>query len=255
MAALAWKAEEYDHQSAPHEQWAARIMDRLALTGDETVLDAGCGTGRLTQLLADRLPDGRVIAVDASPAMLARARDRLGAAAELIEADLVGLQLDRPVDAVYSSAVFHWIADHAGLFSSLFGVLKPGGWLEAQCGGPDNIAEVERALDSLAGDERFAPYLRGEHRAWNYASVGDTEERLSAAGFDEVRVWTEPWPVTPPDPRSYLESVILPWHLDRLPPELHPAFIDAVIATAPRPFVLNYVRLNISARRPGTAAG
>ena len=248
MSAVAWKAEEYDDQSAPHTEWAARIIDRLALKGHETILDAGCGTGRLTKLLLDRLPTGRVIGVDASPQMLARAREHLGDEVELVEADLIGLELSEPVDAVYSSAVFHWITDHEALFRSLHGALKPGKWLEAQCGGPNNIAEVERALDSLSGDERFAPYLRGEHRAWNYASVSDTEERLRAAGFTEIRVWTEPWPVTPADPRSYLESVILPWHLDRLPGELHPAFIDAVISTAPRPLALNYVRLNLSAR-------
>ncbi len=244
-----WKAEEYDHQAAPHEQWADEVLGRLVLRGDETILDAGCGTGRLTRRLAERVPDGRVIGVDASADMLTKAHEWLGDDADLRQVDLTDFDLGgAKVDAVYSSAVFHWISDHDGLFRSLHRVMDRGAQLEAQCGGQDNIAEIERALESLSGDERFAPYLRTERRAWNYASIGDTELRLERAGFSDIRVWTQPWPVTPPDPIGYLATVILPWHLDRLPDELHEEFVDAVIGSAPRPLVVNYVRLNISAR-------
>ena len=134
------------------------------------------------------------------------------------------------------------------LFRSLHGVMKPGAVLEAQCGGDGNIAEVERAVEALAGDERFSPYLRNQREAWNYASVGDTELRLSEAGFSDIRVWTHPHPVTPTDPRGYVSTVILPWHLHRLPPELHDEFERAVIETAPRPLTITYIRLNISAK-------
>lgn len=243
-----WKAEEYDHQSAPHEEWQAQILERFDLKGTETILDAGCGTGRLTKRLAELVPDGRVIGVDASAQMLEKARAWLGEDADLRQADLTKLDFEEKVDAVYSSAVFHWIGDHPALFRSLHGVMKPGAALEAQCGGQGNIAEIERALDALSGDERFAPYLRGDTQGTNFASVEDTRLRLEAAGFSDIRVWTQPWPVTPKDPRGYVSSVILPWHLDRLPAELHDAFERAVIETAPRPLTITYIRLNISAR-------
>ena len=248
LRAVEWKAEEYDQQSAPHEEWSAQILARLDLRGDETVLDAGCGTGRLTKRLAGLVPEGRVIGVDASRSMLDKAREWLGGDVELHQADLTQLRLDEKVDAVYSSAVFHWIEDHETLFRSLHTAMKPGARLEAQCGGEGNIAEVERALEALAGDERFAPYLRGGRQVWNYASVGDTEWRLGQAGFTGVKVWTEPWPVRPRDPSGYLATVVLPWHLDRLPAHLHEEFTAAVLGSAPRPFAVNYVRLNISAR-------
>jgi len=245
-----WKAEEYDQQSAaPHEEWSAQILARLLLKGGETVLDAGCGTGRLTKRLVDRVPDGKVIGVDASAAMLEKAREHLGEDADLRQQDLTKLDLgEEKVDAVYSSAVFHWIQDHEALFRSLHGVMRPGTWLETQCGGQDNIAEIERALEALSGDERFAPYLRTGRQGMNFASIGDTESRLATAGFSDIRAWTQPWPVHPPDPAGYVSTVILPWHLDRLPDELHQPFIRAVLETAPRPLVVNYVRLNISAR-------
>ena len=225
-----WKAEEYDAQSAPHEEWQAQVVERLTLKGDETILDAGCGTGRLTRHLLELVPQGRVIGVDASSQMLEKAREWLGDKVELHQQDLTALELDEKVDAVYSSAVFHWIDDHEALFRSLHGAMKPGARLEA-----------------LGGDERFAPYLRGDRRPWNYASVGDTELRLADAGFTHVKVWMQDWPVHPHDPAAYLRAVILPWHLDRLPDHLHDAFVRAVIETAPRPLVVNYVRLNISA--------
>ena len=246
-----WDAAAYDDLAGlPHDAWAEQVLSRLELAGDETVLDAGCGTGRMIALLRDRHPELTLIGADGSPKMLERARENLGDGVQLIESNLIDLELDVPVDLIVSNAVFHWITEHQILFDRMFALLRPGGRLEAQCGGEGNIAEVERAVDALAGYERFAPYLRGEHQAWNYASVGDTELRLTRAGFERALAWLEPWPVEPRDPRAYLATVVLPWHLEHLPPPLRNDFIDAVLGSAPRPLVIDYVRLNISARRP-----
>ena len=74
-----WDAATYDRVSTPQVEWAGPVIDRLELQGDERVLDAGCGSGRVTELLAERLPSGRVIALDGSPAMIDAARGRLAA--------------------------------------------------------------------------------------------------------------------------------------------------------------------------------
>ncbi len=252
MNATTWDAEAYDRHAAPQLAWGRVVGERLDLEGDETVLDAGCGSGKVTALLLERLSEGRVIGVDASPDMIEKAQAAIGddERVELQVQNLLDLELAEPVDAIFSSAVFHWILEHERLFERLHAALRPGGQLETQCGGAGNIAEIERVIDSLSGDERFSPYLRPEQRAWNYASVGDTELRLQRAGFETERVWLQPWPVNPRDPRGFLTTVILPWHLDRLPEDLHDVFLDAVLAGMPRPLVVEYVRLNISARRP-----
>src|SRR4051794_33026047 len=131
-----WDGAAYDRLSTPMEEMGREVMDRCELRGDETVLDAGCGSGRLTERLIDRVPDGRVIGVDVSASMIDAARKRLGADADLRVADLVGLDLGgETVDVVFSTATFHWIADHDALFASLRAVLRPGGRLVAQCGG------------------------------------------------------------------------------------------------------------------------
>jgi trans-aconitate 2-methyltransferase len=248
-----WDAGTYDRVADPHDEWGRQVLDRLELSGEETVLDAGCGTGKVTALLLERLPRGHLIGIDSSPAMIERAQQAIGSdpRVELRVGDLLELELDEPVDAIFSTAAFHWILEHERLFGRLFSVLRPGGRLEAQCGGEGNIAEIQRVLDALSGDQRFSAYLRPEERAWYYASIGDTDSRLRRVGFDVGRVTLEPWPVTPRDPRAFLSTVILPWHLDRLPPELREEFVTAVLAAMPGQLTLRYVRLNISARRLG----
>lgn len=250
--AVDWDAATYDRVADPQEEWGREVLARLELEGGETVLDAGCGSGRVTKLLLERLPRGHVIGVDASPSMIDVARatfvgdDRV----ELIVADLADLEVAEPVDAVFSNATFHWILDHQRLFTHLFEALRPGGVLEAQCGGEGNVAEWIRAIEAAEGDERFSAYIRGMPAAYNFASVGDTEARLRRVGFDVDRVWLEQKLATPSEPREFARTVGLAKHLDRLPAELRDEFIDAVLGSMPRPLRLEYVRLNISARRP-----
>lgn len=251
-----WDARTYHQVAGPQEEWGREVLARLDLSGDETVLDAGCGSGRVTALICERLPEGRVIGVDGSRAMIEHAGENLaefGDRVELIVADLLALELDHPVDAIFSNAAFHWILDHELLFAHLFAALRPGGVLEAQCGGVGNIAEWKRELESLQGDQRFADYLSGMPSAWNYASVGDTRDRLERAGFEvaPAGVWLERRTVEPPDPRAFARSVGLSKHLALLPENMHEEFIDAVLGSMSKPLVLEYVRLNMSARRPG----
>ncbi len=247
-----WDATSYHRLADPQEEWGREVLARLDLRGDETVLDAGCGSGRVTRLLLDRLPDGRVIGVDAARSMIATAREAVGAdeRVELEVRDLLDLDLDREVDAIFSNATFHWILDHDRLFARLFAALRPGGVLEAQCGGQGNVAEFKRAIEAAEGDERFSQYLRGIPASYNFASVGDTQARLARAGFDAKPVWLENRSVAPPEPDAYVRAVGLARHLELLPDHLHDEFVDAVLGSMTRPLVLEYVRLNISARRP-----
>ena len=141
----------------------------------------------MTALLADRVPRGRVYAVDVAPSMAAHAREALGDRATVLCQDLVELELPEPVDAIFSNATFHWIHDHDALFAALHRTLKPGGRLVAQCGGRGNIDAFRTLADEVAGEEPFAPYFADWQRPWNYANDTDTAERLTAAGFSDVR--------------------------------------------------------------------
>jgi trans-aconitate 2-methyltransferase len=239
-----WNASAYERVSAPLEAMGRDVLDRLELRGDERVLDAGCGTGRVTAALVERLPRGQVLAVDGSPAMVEQARERLGDDAEVFVADLLALEVDPPVDAILSTATFHWIADHDRLFTRLRGALVPGGRLVAQCGGAGNVAAVADAAHKVA-----PPTLRGWPDPWNFQSPADTEARLRRLGWVDVWTWSFPVRVEPENPREYFATVILGSHLDRLDPGDRDDFVDAVLAELDEP-VVEYVRLNILARRP-----
>jgi trans-aconitate 2-methyltransferase len=228
-------------------RWGSSVLDRLPLAGDETVLDAGCGSGRVTEALAGRLPRGRVIALDGSPSMVEAARERLARFGDRVAFVVADLEAPLPlapasVDAVLSTATFHWVRDHDALFRHLAAVMRPGARLAAQCGGAGNIATVRAAI-TAAGDPWEGP--------WTFASPGETQERLEAAGFREVETWLHPEPTAlpPGEPlRVYLRTVVLGSHLERLEPARREPFVDAV-ATAMTEPLIDYVRLNILATR------
>lgn len=248
-----WDAATYDRVADPQEEWGLEVLDRLDLRGDETALDAGCGSGRVTRHLLERLPRGRVIGIDAAPSMIEQARENLsryGDRVELEVGDLLELSFGQAVDVVFSNATFHWILDHQGLFRRLHTALRPGGVLEAQCGGQDNVAEWQRAIEAAEGDERFSAYLRGMPATHNFASVDDTRRRLERAGFEVGKVWLEQREVQPREPQAFARAVGLAKHLALLPDALHEAFADTVLNSMSKPLTLEYVRLNISARRP-----
>jgi trans-aconitate 2-methyltransferase len=246
-----WDAATYDRVSDIQLRWALEQLERLTLNGDEVVCDAGCGSGRVTALLVDLVPCGRVYGVDVAPSMAAHAAETLGDRAVILCQDLVELSLPEPVDVVFSNATFHWIPDHDALFAAIAHALKPGGRLMAQCGGRGNIDSFRQLADEVAGEEPFAPYFTDWTRPWNYAGDDETAARLTAAGFTDVECWLEPRPVTPAEPRAFVQTVCLVRHLDPLPEELRGEFIDRVLARAGQPLVLEYVRLNMGATAGG----
>jgi trans-aconitate 2-methyltransferase len=242
-----WDAETYDAVSDPQFSWGMEVLERLQLQGEEAVLDAGCGSGRVTAELAARVPQGSVLAVDGSEAMVAKARERLGDGADYLVADLAELELAEPVDLIFSTATFHWILDHDALFARLHAALRPGGRLVAQCGGEGNVAQHAEAIASVVACPEFASHFAAATGMWNFAGTEETESRLRGAGFTDVRCWLEPKPVQPPDPLAFTSTVTLGPLLAQLPQEQRRPFAEAVLEQSEQPLVLDYVRLNIEA--------
>ena len=247
-----WDARTYDKVSTPHRAWGDELIKRLGLTGSETVLDAGCGSGAVTARLLEAVPDGRVYAVDVAPSMVAHTREALGdRGVEVFEQDLTELTLPQAVDAIFSSATFHWIPNHDKLFAALFAALAPGGRLVAQCGGFGNIDSFRRLADQVAfAEEPFAGYFADWERPWNYATAEETATRLTDAGFVAVETWLVDMPTPIDDPPTYAKTIVLVRHVDALPAELQDAFVARVLELCPQPLVLDYVRLNMVATKP-----
>lgn len=243
--ATPWDARTYDRSSQPQQAWASEVLARLdGLAPDATVLDVGCGTGRVTEALIELVPRGRVLAMDASADMVELARRRLGDRAEVWCQDALELDLHEPVDAIVSTAALHWVGEHDRLWQQLARALRPGGLLEIQCGGQGNIDGVREVIDAVA--DGIAPELVG-WSPWVFAGPEETATRLRDAGFVDVRCWLEEWPTYPEDVGAFVRTSILAAHLQRLPEERREGFAAAVVAGLRLP--LDYVRLNASAVR------
>jgi trans-aconitate 2-methyltransferase len=262
-----WDAKTYQQVSDPQVIWGRDVIAGARLRGDETLLDAGCGTGRVTRLWAEAVPRGRVIAVDASEEMARAARAALADLAPRVEVrrmDLLRLEVDEPVDAIVSTAVFHWILDHHALFARLFPALAPGGRLIAQCGGAGNIARTLEATETVAATEPYRRHLAGTPHEWEFADARTTARRLANAGFADIDTWLHEEPADVGDiggGTRYLAAVVLRLHLVRLPETLRMPFARAVaerLADGGGRVVIDYVRLEMRAHRPdgrGRSAG
>jgi trans-aconitate 2-methyltransferase len=260
-ASREWNSAAYARLSDPQFGWGRVIVQSLRLRGDELVLDAGCGAGRVTAELLERLPRGRVLALDLSHNMVAEARrslaSRFGPHASYVQADLQAVPLANGVDGIFSTATFHWIKDHDALFASLFAALKPGGWLIAQCGGGPNLKRLRDRAEALMRSPEYAPYFADWNTPWRYPEPEETSARLKRSGFVDVKTWLEESPVRLPDAQTFYEfeqNVTLHRHLEAISDyAARHEFLNELTRqfTADNPpWTLDYWRLNIRGTKP-----
>jgi len=256
-----WNATSYHKVSGPQTGWGQKVLARLNLRGDERAIDAGCGSGRLTTALTERLPHGRLVAIDRSRNMLVTARANLrpvfGSRVAFVQVSLPDLPFNNAADLVFSTATFHWVRDHAALFAGILGALRRGGRLHAQCGGGPNLARAHELAERVMHAPPFATYFTDWPGPWEFADAEVTAARLGAAGFVDIETSLEETPTTlatEADYREFVTTVIYHPHLERLPSaSLKQAFIDRVTglsAADDPPFTLDYWRLNMAARKP-----
>lgn len=256
-----WNSVEYHRLSDPQYGWGLKVLKKLqalSLRGDEHILDAGCGSGRVTADLLNAFPSANVTAVDASSNMVDEARKSLaqfGQRVTVQQMDLLDLNADCQFDVIFSTAVFHWIKDHDRLFANLFRALRPGGLLLAQCGGGDNLLKLRtRAIEMIQTPE-LAPFFKGWERHWEFPTAEVTAERLHRAGFVEIQTSLEPAPTSLGDEetfRQFVTNVNLQPFLEKIPPEMQNRFLDPIVRQAAQdspPFTLDYWRLNLRGRR------
>ena len=241
-----WRGTDYDRISAPHAEMGSPALERLELGGHERVLDAGCGSGRVTEWLIERLPEGSVVALDGSASMLEEAARRLvrfGPRVSYVQADLgtPPLPVDPLVDAVMSTATFHWVLDHDALMRGLAGILRSGGQLSFQCGGEGNAAAMIEAARAEGVETAGAFHMAG---------VGETLARLDVNGFTAAQAWLEPQTISFETREAMHEYIVTPY--------LRPAtglpdtqLFELADRVAERLGVLaiDYVRLNVTARK------
>ena len=234
-----WDGAAYDALPLPHEQWGIRTIAALNLQTNETLLDAGCGTGRDAQLALEQLTHGDLICVDQSSTMLDQCRSRFGkdSRVRILEGDLDQvLPIEaQSVDAIMSVAALHWLADHKNVWRHFFTALKPGGQIATDCGGFGNLEKT------LALAPQIDPNIKFPN--WYYANVSSTEQLLKDAGFVNIQVSLRPHPTPLPDKETlatYLKTLVFrEWDANQI----------AKMADLLTDNTLDYVRLEVRANK------
>ena len=235
----AWDGAAYDALPLPHEQWGIRTIAALNLEPNETLLDAGCGTGRDAQLALEQLTNGSLVCVDQSSTMLDQCRNRFSQdlRVRIMEGDLDKALPVEPgsIDAIMSVAALHWLADHNNVWQHFYTALKPGGRIATDCGGFGNLEKTLALVPQIDPNIKFPN--------WYYANVSDTEALLNEAGFVDIEVSLRPHPTPLPDKETlatYLKTLVFrEWTEDQIA-----KMSDLITDNS-----LDYVRLEVRARK------
>jgi len=235
-----WDGPAYDALPLPHQQWGKRTIAALNLQPTQTLLDAGCGTGRDAQVALETLTSGELICVDQSRTMLDQCRVALGddPRVTIAQGDLDSpLPVDpNSIDAIMSVAALHWLSDHNNVWRNFFTSLKPGGRLATDAGGFGNLDRTLGLAMELFPETSFP--------SWYYANVEDTTSLLIEAGFTNCEVELRPHPTVLPSCETlvtYLQTLVFrDWPLTQI----------ETLAKAMTDNTLDYVRLEVRATKP-----
>ena len=253
-----WNPALYTRFEAERTRPARDLLAQVPLTSAATITDLGCGPGNSTELLAQRFPGAAISGIDSSPAMLAKAGERLPSC-RFAEADIATWQPDTPQDLIYANAALHWVPDHAALIPRLFGFLAPGGVLAVQM--PDNRDEPShRLMRETAAADPWASRLASAGERLGVLPAAAYYDLLAASGAD-IDVWRTVYHHRMDSPSAivdWVRSTGLQPFLTPLDEADRPAFLaryqaavsDAYAVRTDGKRLLLFPRLFIVARRP-----
>jgi len=258
-----WDANTYDIVSNAQEEWAKFIIKQRKWSGNEVVLDAGCGSGRITKMLSQLIRDGKIYAVDNDPNMIKKATEILGSIENIhiIQSDLTDMHFENMqtrFDIIFSNAVLHWILDHDKVFKNFYNLLNPKGELLIQCGGFGNLKRTISVINTVKDLSGFKHYFSEWKQSWNFAKPFDTKNLLEDIGFKDVHVYLSNSNINFDSKSNYLlyvKTVVLGPYLKYLPSEqLKNKFVEAISNLIEKDYPelkwnLDYVRLNILASK------
>ena len=263
-----WDAETYDSVSDIHEEWARKIILSKVWNGTEIIMDAGCGSGRITKILSEIVPFGKVYAIDNDQNMIKKAKDNLTGVSfknvRVIQSNLLDIDfgnINSMFNIIFSNAVLHWISDHHKIFQNFYDLLYPEGQLLIQCGGYGNLQKAISIFDDVRDSAEFNTYFYEWKDEWNFAKPLDTEKILKKIGYTDINAYLEDYPVAFKDENRYsvyLKTVVLGPYLKYLPSEkLQETFIGRIIKHIKKQqeedqnqiLTLDYKRLNIIASK------
>jgi trans-aconitate 2-methyltransferase len=231
-----WNAEDYAKNSSAQLQWAQELISKLTLQGNESVLDIGCGDGKISAQLSLAVKNGNVVGIDLSEEMIGLATEKFPSDEypnlSFLRMDATDIYLPHRFDVAFSNAVLHWVKDHIAVLRGVRAYLKADGKMLLQMGGRENAADVFGAIERVKQAPPWAPYLGGFTPAYYFYGPEEYQEWLSASGFRAVRVELIPKDMQHQGVESMWGWLRTTWfpYTDRLPVELRDAFLAEVVA-------------------------
>jgi len=185
-----WNASDYAKNSAAQAIWGRELIAQLNLQGNESILDVGCGDGKITVELAQSVPQGYVLGIDSSQNMIDYAQKQYPTLPNLqfTQMDARQITVDRPFDLLFSNAALHWVDDQPAFLKGAYQALKPGGRLVFSCGGRGNIAEFMAVFQHLQQQLPWKPYLANFQSSTFFHDDQDYLNWLRDAGFQPLSV-------------------------------------------------------------------
>jgi trans-aconitate 2-methyltransferase len=254
-----WDARTYDKVSSNVQlEWGRKLLEKRRWIGNEIVLDAGAGSGNLTKLLADKVQQGHVYAVDADSNMVQQAKSNLSSCrnVQVIQSSMDIVSLPAKVDVIFSNSALHWILNQEGVFLHFGQLLKPNGELLIDYGGHGNLERPLSVIFKIMQSEQFKQHFAKWKQSWYFPKSNDTERLLQKVGFKEIKVDLSSQIISFSERHSFatfVRTVIMKPFLGYLPDaNRKEQFIEAFLNQFEGhgwPWSLEFMRLTISARK------
>ncbi len=232
-----WDAGDYAKNSGAQMEWANELIAKLNLKGDESVLDIGCGDGRVTREIADCLPKGSVVGIDNSLEMIRLAKASFPkdqfANLRFETGDAGNLKIDSRFDIIFSNAALHWVKDHRPVLAGIKKCLKPNGRILLQMGGQGNALAIFRVLETLVNQRDWSPYFNGFTFPYGFYDDKIYSQWLHETGLEPIRVELIPKDMIYEDINGlegWIRTTWLPY-TNRVPDDLKETFINTLAKT------------------------
>jgi trans-aconitate 2-methyltransferase len=255
-----WDAKTYDKVSSNVQlEWGRKLIEKRKWIGNEIVMDAGAGSGNLTKILADKVPQGLIYAVDDDPNMVEQAMTNLSSYknVQVIHSRMDKVSLQTNVDVIFSNAALHWVLDQESVFSHFWQLLKPnGGELLIEYGGYGNVERAVSVIFKLMRSIQFKTYFVNWKQSWYFPKPDEVAIMLERSRFRDIQVNLSKRTTSFSDRDEFaifVKTVIMKPFLGYLPDaKKKEEFLDAFlkeIELSGWKWSLDYVRLGIFARK------
>ncbi|MBE9018318.1 SAM-dependent methyltransferase [Chroococcidiopsis sp. CCALA 051] len=189
---MMWNPEDYAKNSDAQLKWAQELRETLDLQGNESILDVGCGDGKITADFAKTLPQSRAIGVDSSAEMIAYATRTYTTAQypnlTFACVDARSLNFEREFDLCFSNAALHWVDNHQAFLRGANRALRSGGRLVISCGGKGGAADVLQVFSEVIARKHWSNYFDGFHNPYFFYSDREYAPWLNETGFKVERL-------------------------------------------------------------------